>query len=201
MEKRPRGRPSIAPELKKPQQTTLKVNDAIVPLVRLLKSNLKKGLLSDSIISDLMRVANNKKLPFKQTTALNDEDLAEQAGLIERLTTQNATLSAQVKQLEKQIAQGLQKLSTPVNNSEKWVLKYDTEHQKLVELEGKLRNAKHEPTQLKAGISRLTHLEHDCQCLKANGDRCSRPAKVKANWHGIEINVCNQHQKTLKNQH
>ena len=201
MEKRPRGRPSIAPELKKPQQTTLKVNDAIVPLVRLLKSNLKKGLLSDSIISDLMRVANNKKLPFKQTTALNDEDLAEQAGLIERLTTQNATLSAQVKQLEKQIAQGLQKLSTPVNNSEKWVLKYDTEHQKLVELEGKLRNAKHEPTQLKAEISRLTHLEHDCQCLKANGDRCSRPAKVKANWHGIEINVCNQHQKTLKNQH
>jgi uncharacterized protein (UPF0335 family) len=131
------------------------------------------------------------KSNYKQTSALTTEDIAEQVGLIERLTTENAQLQQAKKQVARWEQVGIDE------RLEKQILKYDAEHLKVVKLTNQLRDAKHEPKALKAEIERLKHLEHDCQCLKANGDRCTRPAKVKTKFNGVLLNTCNQHAKKL----
>lgn len=73
----------------------------------------------------------------------------------------------------------------------------DKHYQRVVELENQNRDLKRQPDKLRAEITRLKHLEHDCQAIKANGERCDRPAKAKTNYHGVLINVCLSHQNLL----
>jgi prefoldin subunit 5 len=77
------------------------------------------------------------------------------------------------------------------------VLERDKSRLKVVELETQVRELKRQPDKLRAEITRLKHLEHDCQAIKANGDRCDRLAKGKVDFHGVLINVCLQHQNQL----
>lgn len=72
----------------------------------------------------------------------------------------------------------------------------DKQYNKAVALENQMFDLKRQPDQLRAEITRLNHLEHDCQALKANGERCNRTAKGKVNFHGVLIDVCLQHQKS-----
>jgi len=76
------------------------------------------------------------------------------------------------------------------------VLQRDTEHGKVIELEGKVRSLKADLKTKDTQIEQLQQLEHNCQMLTKSGNRCSKPAKLKTAWQGIEINVCPQHSKT-----
>ena len=83
-------------------------------------------------------------------------------------------------------------------NNLRLVKKFDLEYLTVVSLQGRVRDLECEPERLQTEIKRLNTLEHNCQQLKANGDRCTRPAKGRAKHQGIEINVCLQHQKTVE---
>ncbi len=185
-----RGRKRLPLDQHKPPQSTVKINDAILPLVKLLKANLKKGLLSDVIISDLTAIANNKRLPFKQTTVLDDAALSEQAKALEALKAENLRLTAENKLLNKPVIKEVVVI-------DKWLLKYDAEHNLVLHLKSELARAKLEPAELKGEIERLNGLERSCQALKVNGDRCTRIAKDAIKHHGIAIKVCPQHRKLL----
>jgi vacuolar-type H+-ATPase subunit I/STV1 len=184
-----RGRKRIPTEQHKAPQATVKINEVILPLVKLLKSNLKKGSLTNAVIEDLTVLASNKKLPFKQTTVLDDKALIEQTEVVERLTADNLMLKAQYEQLKK---------ASLDDRLEKQILKYDAEHLKVISLINELNKAKRELETLKKEIHRLNNLEHNCQCLTKNGNRCTRPAKDKAKWKGVELNVCLQHKKNIQ---
>lgn len=79
----------------------------------------------------------------------------------------------------------------------KLVEQRDKQSQRAVALDNQIAGLKKQPDQLRAEIIRLKHLEHNCQALKANGDRCNRTAKGIVNFHGVLINVCLQHQNQL----
>jgi hypothetical protein len=79
----------------------------------------------------------------------------------------------------------------------KLVEERDKQYQRAVALDNQIVGLKKQPDQLRAEITRLKYLEHNCQALKANGDRCNRTAKGKVNFHGVLINVCLQHQNQL----
>jgi len=105
-----RGRKALPTEQHKPAQKTVKVNEIILPLVMLLKSNLKKGLLSPELIKDLINVANNKTLPFKQlktTSELKAENkLFKKNANFEKLFDdamgKNRTLNNEIHKLKKE---------------------------------------------------------------------------------------------------
>ena len=143
-----RGRKSLPVDKRKPPQSTVKINDAILPFVKELKGNLKNKTLTPDILQSLFDALNGKE---------SNQDIDLQA--------ENKELNALVR----------------------------FQNQKLYELNDK--PLAEENKLLKAQIAQLQHKEHDCQVLTKPGDRCTRPAKLKANWNGIEINVCLQHSK------
>lgn len=73
----------------------------------------------------------------------------------------------------------------------------DKEYLRANTLENQVTELKRQPDKLRAEITRLKHLEHDCQAIKANGERCDHPAKGKVDFHSVLINVCLQHQTQL----
>ena len=80
----------------------------------------------------------------------------------------------------------------------KVVAQCDKYHQRSIDLDTQVREFKRQSDKLRAEITRLKHLELDCQVIKADGNQCDREAKVKVNLSGIAINVCLQHQNQLK---
>ena len=75
------------------------------------------------------------------------------------------------------------------------VLQKDTEHFKVITLQTKARGLQSKNNDLKAQLEAVQHKEYDCMALKKDGGRCTRPAKTKVKWHGLEIKVCLQHSK------
>ena len=75
------------------------------------------------------------------------------------------------------------------------VLQKDAEHSEAIKLQIKVRGLQSKHNDLKIQLETLRHKEHDCMVLKKDGNRCSRPAKTKVKWHGVEINACLQHSK------
>ena len=73
------------------------------------------------------------------------------------------------------------------------VLQKDSEHSKLIKLQAKVNLLESTNSDLKAQLEALKHQTYDCQALKKDGTRCTRPAKVKTSWHGVQINTCVQH--------
>ena len=57
-----RGRKPLPEGKKKPPQATVKINDFILPFVRQLKGNLKKGQVTTETIKSLFAVLKGKKL-------------------------------------------------------------------------------------------------------------------------------------------
>jgi uncharacterized protein (UPF0335 family) len=182
------------PENAKKETSVIRIDAELLPLIE----KLKRGL----------SVTQNQVL--KQTTALTEDDLKEQANCIERLMTDKAQLSAQVQQLEKKLQKikiddSLQaeiealkaELAMAKANNERLALKFDKEHSLVIDLQSKVTDLKSQPNKLRAIIARLEHAEQDCQAIKANGERCDRPAKGKVEFHGVLINVCLSHQNQL----
>ena len=75
-----RGRKPLPADKRKPPQATLKINDAILPFVLELKSNLKNATLTPDILQSLFDVLHGK------TGRL--EHIEQQAQEINRLTIQ-----------------------------------------------------------------------------------------------------------------
>ena len=65
-----RGRKALSPEDRKAPQATVKINEFILPFVKELKGNLKKGNVTNKTIERLFNVLNNN---WKQTDALTEE--------------------------------------------------------------------------------------------------------------------------------
>jgi chromosome segregation ATPase len=108
------------------------------------------------------------------------------AGCVDFVTNSSEELQAVKAELEKYKAANA-----------KLVEERDKYYRRVIELENQNSDLKRQPDKLRAEITRLKHLEQDCQAIKANGDRCDRIAKGKVNFHGVLINVCLQHQNQL----
>jgi hypothetical protein len=79
----------------------------------------------------------------------------------------------------------------------KVVTQCDKYHQRSIDLDAQVHTLKRQADQLRAEITRLKHLEQDCQAIKDDGIQCDRTAKVKVKVNGIAINVCLQHNNQL----
>lgn len=189
-----RGRKPLLPKDKKPPQATIKVNDFILPFVNELKGNLKNGKVTKKTLGRLFNVLNNN---WFQVNAA-DEDLFSLSDsndiAIKGLESEVQRLKDELVKLHRHNA------FKPLETTERAELieKYQTERGKVIRLEGQDRSNKSSIRSLKSKIDRIEHLEHDCQAIKANGERCSRPAVTTVDWSGIEIHTCSQHSKTLK---
>ena len=104
-----RGRKSLPVDKRKPPQSTVKINDAILPFVKELKGNLKNKTLTPDILQSLFDALNGKesnqdidlqaenkelnalvRFQNQKLYELNDKPLAEE----------NKLLKAQIEQLE-----------------------------------------------------------------------------------------------------
>ena len=122
--------------------------------------------------------------------ALNKQHKAGQGGepLLNVTAIQDSALQSPPKNLESELAQ-FKKTNLEL------VLQKDAEHSKAIKLETKVRGLQSSNKELKSQLKTLEHKEHDCMVLKKDGGRCSRPAKIKLKWQGVEINACLQHSK------
>ena len=112
-------------------------------------------------------------------------------GNFESVTESNHTaFQAEIEALKAELAMAKA-------NNERLALKFDKEHSLVIDLQSKVTDLKSQPNKLRAIIARLEHAEQDCQAIKANGERCDRPAKGKVEFHGVLINVCLSHQNLL----
>ena len=195
-----RGRKALPPEARKAPQPTIKINNTILPLVKLLKSNLKNGSLTKEIINRLIEIVNNPKA-YEQTNVLNDR---EQQNIIDSLNTKIIELETnsgqgQAESVEILLAENKRLIEL---NKDKKVIelnkRYREEHTQRIEWESKAKLLSSDKRSLTEKIERLEHLEHDCQCLTKIGERCTKRGKLKANYKGIELNVCLQHKKSLE---
>ena len=179
-----RGRKALPPEQRKSPQATVKINETILPFVKQLKDNLKNEEVTQETLRRLFDVLNNDF--NKDPIFLDDVDIDHTKNEVHRLKDE----------LKKQVQLNA---ITPLEPSERLQLsdRYHTEHLKVVRLESREKSNEHTIKTLKSKIHSLECVEHNCQSLKANGQRCNRPSKVKANFHGVLINVCLQHSKTL----
>lgn len=75
------------------------------------------------------------------------------------------------------------------------VAKFDIEHQKVLNLESSNSWLKTQLKEIKIQLEQLQNKEHDCQVLTKSGERCTRPAKLVTDWHGVAIHACLQHSK------
>jgi len=186
-----RGRKPLPPEERKAPQATVKINDFILPFVKELKGNLKKGKVTKKTMARLFNVLNNN---WEQSSALEEQETS-QCDDVKRL-------KSEVQRLKTKLSSDTTDSAVkPLEPSERLELvnKYHAEHLKVVHLESKDMTNKSSIKSLMLKIERLEHLEHDCQALKAtNNERCTRPAKTTVHWHGVEIHVCLQHSKSLK---
>jgi hypothetical protein len=72
VKKETRGRKRLPPEKKKPPQAPLKINDFILPFVKELKGNLKKGLITEQTLDRLFDILRTGQ---KQSDLNQSEDI------------------------------------------------------------------------------------------------------------------------------
>ena len=77
------------------------------------------------------------------------------------------------------------------------LLHRDKEHLKARSLQSKVNSIQADCRALQRDYEALTVKEHSCQALTKDGLRCSKPARAKVKWHGVELRVCLQHQNSL----
>lgn len=158
----------------------------------------------DTLKENLNQIKTTNTTLTRQNTKLSKEN--EQLKIdLKNHDTANATFIRQLKHEHKEILESwsnqCEKLQTELDQYQAASLRLaedrDKQYNRAVALENQVFNLKRQPDQLRAEITRLKHLEHDCQAIKANGERCNRAAKGKVNFHGVLINVCLQHQNQL----
>jgi len=167
----------------------IRIDEGLVPVIKVIKENYQAGQGIDT----LLPVTNNQEETLTPQSPHQIIDLLQEN---KQLKKQNSQLT--IKRNEEHInaiefknqQDNLQKVNLDL------VLQRDTEHGKVIELEGKVRSLKADLKTKDTQIEQLQQLEHNCQMLTKSGNRCSKPAKLKTAWQGIEINVCPQHSKT-----
>jgi len=183
--KETRGRKPLPPEERKAPQATVKINNFILPFVRELKGNLKKGMVSGKTLSELFSVLKGTE---QQTSAFKDpEAVSIVADLQEKI---------HVLEAEKQLIEAKQVKQQEI--SLKLAQERDKACLNVIHTESKLESLKSSYRMLKHTHEELLHREYDCMALKANGDRCSKPAKIDSIQNGLVIRVCLQHKKLAK---
>lgn len=173
-----------------PKKTVvIRIDENLLPIIKEIKQKYQQG----QGIESLLPVTNNQEETLTTQPSHQIIDLLQEN---KQLKKQNNQLS--IKRNEEHIKatefknqqDNLQKVNLDL------VLQRDTEHGKVIELEGKCRSLKADLKTKDTGLERLKHLEHNCQMLTNAGNRCTKPAKLKLLWQGVEINVCLQHSKT-----
>ena len=174
-----RGRKRLPEGKHKPPQSTVKINNIILPFVQELKGNLKKGIVTSSTLSHLFSVLQGES--EQQTSIFKDpfKD-PEVISIVKGLQEKIHQLEAETKVKDTKIA-GLkenlkERIVKPVTVNERSLLKkqYDDEHSKAIQLEGKMRNMESTIRKLKIDYDVLFHREYDCMAIKLNGERCSK---------------------------
>lgn len=195
-----RGRKRFPEGKHKPPQATVKINNIILPFVRELKGNLKKGVVTSSILSQLFSVLQGES--EQQTSIFKDPEVI---GIVKGLQDKIYLLEAETKVKDTKIA-GLkenlkERIVKPITVNERSLLKkqYDDEHSKAIQLEGKVRNMESTISKLKNDYDILFRREYNCMAIKGNGERCSKRGMVDLIQEGINIHVCLQHSKVLAN--
>lgn len=93
-----------------------------------------------------------------------------------------------------------QELETLKQANYKIVLERDACKAELLIAKNKIETLKQEPRRLKSEIDRLKKLETCCQAIKANGEQCTNPAKVRVNHGGYMVFVCVTHYNKIQKQ-
>jgi len=180
-----RGRKSLPLDKKKAPQATVKINDLILPFVKVLKGNLKKGMVTDQILSNLFSTLNGTE---QQENIFNDPNTVS---IVTELQEKIHSLEA-----EKRISES--KLVKQQEISLNLVQERDKEHFKAVRAESKLESLKSSYRLLKNTHDELLHREYDCMAITGSGLRCSKPAKLDVNQNGIMIRFCLRHKNLAK---
>lgn len=183
--KETRGRKPLPLNKKKPPQATVKVNDFILPFVKKLKGNLKNNLVTEKTLVQLFDVLDGQG--EQQSSAFKDP---EAISIVAELQEKIHTLEAEKRIIKRELVEQ-QEISL------KFVQERDKEHLNAVHTESELESLKSSYRTLKRTHEELLHREHDCMAIKANGERCTKAAKLDVNQNGIVIRVCLQHSKTL----
>ena len=193
-----RGRKSLPPEKRKAPQTTVKINNFILPFVQELKGNLKNKQVTPEIISQLFSVLNGKS--EQQASVFKDP---KAVSIVEGLQNKIRKLESELRIKDNQIGSLRktlkEKIIAPFTENERSILKkqYNEEHSKALKLEGKVRTLESNLRYLKRDYDDLLHREYDCMAIKGNGDRCTKKSVVDVIQNGINIHVCLQHSKVL----
>jgi len=77
------------------------------------------------------------------------------------------------------------------------VLQRDAANLKVVSFQSNVNFLKADIKGLERSINALHEKEYNCMALKKDSSRCTRPARTKINWQGVEIKVCLQHSKNV----
>jgi len=186
--KETRGRKSVALDKKKPPQATVKINNFILPFVKELKGNLKKGLVTENTLALLFDVLNGKG--EQQGNLFKDPDTVS---IVSDLQEKIRLLEA-----EKQIVEA--KLIEIEGIGLKFVKERDKEHLKAVHAESKVESLKSSYRLLKNTHDELLHREYDCMAMTGTGNRCTKPAKLDEVKNGLMIHVCLQHSKLISDE-
>lgn len=181
-----RGRKPLPPEKRKAPQVTVKINNFILPFVKELKGNLKKGYVTEATLEKLFSILKSSP-ENKQTSAFKD---------LGSLSTAQS-LQNKIHQLEDEKRIIENKLTAQKERSLVLVTERDKKHLISVQTEGRLNSLKSSYRMLKSDYDALLHREYDCMAIKGNGDRCTKKAVVDAIQNGINIHVCVQHSKVL----
>ena len=195
-----RGRKPLPEKQRKPPQATVKVNNFILPFVKELKGNLKKGLLTDDTLSQLSEVLQSKS--EDQASILNNPDtiniVEPQQQEIAQLKYELSIKDNQIVSLKNSLKE---KIVAPIKENERGQLtkQYYDEHSKAIQLEGKVRSLESDIRRLKLDYDELLHREHDCMVIKANGEQCTKKAVIDVIQSRVNLHVCLQHFKILSN--
>jgi len=179
-----RGRKRLPEGKHKPPQATVKINAFILPFVKELKGNLKKGIVSSETLLGLFSVLRGTG---QQVSAFKDP---EAVSIVLELQEKIHQLEADKRLIERELAKQ-QKISLNLAQER------DKEHFNAIHTEGKLDSLKSSYRLLKYDHEALLHREHDCMALKGDGQRCTKKATNDTVQNGILIHVCVQHAKSL----
>lgn len=185
------------------KSVVVRIDEALLPAINILKEQYKAGqgveaLLSVTDNQDIDSLTKVKELNDlvhslnQRIDALNDKPLAKKNS--DLIIRNNDCIVKCGKERAR-----AESLNTELEQFKKTnldlVLQKDEVNLKAIKLQGKVNSLQSDSKTLKAQLEALQHKEHDCVVLKKDGVRCSKSAKVKINWKGVEINACLQHSK------
>jgi len=166
----------------------IRVDENLLPVIKVIKENYQAGQGINSLIS----VTNNQdkaviQSPSNQTIDLLQENKAF-TNRINELTINRNEEHIKATGFKNQLDK-LQKVNLDL------VLQRDTANLQVISLQSKVNSLKAYIQGLEQSINAFHAKEYNCMALKKDNSRCTRPAKTKINWQGVEIKVCLQHSK------